>query len=149
MNRAVCRAMDPQTTGIVHANGYVFNNDDEIGILLKHTVRASFKQDIYDVQVAFTSKGIVSCECSCKAGSWRHECVLCVHILPIILQFTTLLYDGLAEHILYEVANDWYYQSSSAFSNVIPSVDPKVLYDSSVSHLSSQSQSTKRNQPMC
>jgi hypothetical protein len=37
-----------------------------------------------------------------------------------------LLYDGLAEHFLYEISNDLY----NLLAQTFPNVDPKVLYDS-------------------
>ena len=52
----------------------------EIGIILKNKVPASMKQEVYDVTVIFSKKGILACECGCKCGSKGMDKVICVHI---------------------------------------------------------------------
>jgi hypothetical protein len=101
-----------------------YNND--VGLLLSHSVRASMKPDVYDVRVAFNMQGIASCSCSCKAGSAGKGKVLCVHIFPVVLQYTTLLSDDLAKHVLYEMSNLWY----DITVNNFPKTDPRCLLDS-------------------
>ncbi|MCU0329087.1 MAG: hypothetical protein MUE53_08855, partial [Chitinophagales bacterium] len=61
----------------------------------------------YKTSVMFGSEGIIGCKCDCKAGSYNDKKIICVHILPVLLQFTVLLFDGLSEHLLCELANTW------------------------------------------
>ena len=79
----------------------------KIGIILKHTIAASMKDALYEVNVAFTDDELLSCECDCQAGSKGLDRGVCVHILPNILMLVLLLIDGLAENILIELCHRW------------------------------------------
>ena len=65
------------------------------------------KQDAYDVTVAFSPRGIISCKCGCKAGSQLFDKVVCVHTLPVLMQFLIFLIEDLGQNILVELCNRW------------------------------------------
>ena len=46
---------------------------------------------------------IISCKCSCGCGAEGDESLVDVHVLPLGLELSFLLMDGLAEHILLEL----------------------------------------------
>eukprot|EP00562_Extubocellulus_spinifer_P004368 CAMPEP_0178524518 /NCGR_PEP_ID=MMETSP0696-20121128/29687_1 /TAXON_ID=265572 /ORGANISM="Extubocellulus spinifer, Strain CCMP396" /LENGTH=485 /DNA_ID=CAMNT_0020155861 /DNA_START=142 /DNA_END=1598 /DNA_ORIENTATION=+ len=73
-------------------------------------MQPSFKDGRYDTKVAFTKSAVVACACSCKAGAdckKKDQKHVDVHILPIMHLLVLLLFDGLAEHILIELAARW------------------------------------------
>jgi hypothetical protein len=107
LKRAMRHAMDPQTVSILQAKGSLLEYDGHTCIRIDHEVKASMKSDIYEVSVMFNMEGVVACKCTCKAGGGGKERVMCVHILPVIFQLSMLMYDGLAEHFLCELCNDW------------------------------------------
>ena len=76
-------------------------------MLLCNKIPASMKQEEYDVKVAYTKSGIVACECGCKAGSKGLDKVLCVHVLPVLMQFLVFFIDDLGQNILIEMCNRW------------------------------------------
>jgi SWIM zinc finger len=63
------------------------------------------KSDTYDVKVAITKNDLMTCSCTCRAGSIDEEQIVCVHILPVLFQMTQILYFGMSQHILVEMAN--------------------------------------------
>ena len=65
------------------------------------------KQELYDVTVVFSKKGILACDCGCKSGSKGMDKVVCVHILPVLMQFVVFLVEDLGENILVELCNRW------------------------------------------
>ena len=65
------------------------------------------KQEEYDVTVAYTKSGIVACECECKAGSTGLDKVLCVHTLPVLMQFVIFFIQDLGQNMLIELCNRW------------------------------------------
>ena len=79
----------------------------ELGFLLCNKIPASMKQEEYDVKVTYTKSGIVACECGCKTGSKDLDKVLCVHILPVLMQFVVFFIDDLGQNILVEMCNRW------------------------------------------
>ena len=65
------------------------------------------KQEIYNVTVAFSPSGILSCKCDCKAGSQLFDKVVCVHTLPVLMQFLIFLIEDLGQNVLIELCNRW------------------------------------------
>ena len=65
------------------------------------------KQQCYDTTVVFSKSGILACECDCKAGSKGLDKVVCVHVLPILMQFVVFFIEDLGEHLLIELCNRW------------------------------------------
>lgn len=109
MQRCVRHAMDSKTEPIVKAQGEVFEHKGELGIRIRHQMQPSFKEGSYKVDVAFTKSALVACSCTCKAGA---DCKKCdkhvdVHVLPVLFLLVLGLYDGLAEHLLVELAEAW------------------------------------------
>ena len=105
--RAIRHALDPQAIDIFDASGSVVEYNGNKGLMLVHKIKASMKSDVYKVKLAFTRYTIISCECTCKAGSFGQEKVVCVHVLPVLLQVTHFLFKYMAESILIELANAW------------------------------------------
>lgn len=106
LKRAVRHALDPEGFSILTSNCCIVSYNNTVGLHISHCIKASMKKDVYNVKVSFTSTDILSVSCTCKAGSVEHEKVICVHILPLILQLSLLLFDGLAELVLIEFANE-------------------------------------------
>ena len=79
----------------------------ELGILLGNKIPASMKQDTYHVTVAFSPSGILACKCDCKAGSQLFDKVVCVHTLPVLMQFLIFLIEDLGQNILIELCSRW------------------------------------------
>ena len=65
------------------------------------------KDKVYNVTVAATEDEIVSCKCDCQAGSQGSNRGLCVHILPVLLLFSVMLVNDLAQNILVELCHRW------------------------------------------
>jgi hypothetical protein len=103
--RTIMHAIDPQTRNIVKATGNVVTYAGATCLLVHHEVLASMKQQSYAVFVCFSAKQLVACRCTCQAGCQGQERVMCVHILPVLYQITLLLFEGLAEHAIIEIAN--------------------------------------------
>jgi hypothetical protein len=117
VKRCVRHAMDPRAVSILHSSGKIVKYEEEVGLCLRHKVKASMKINVYDVMVCFTRTKIVCCSCTCKAGSSGCEKILCVHILPVVYQYSMLLYDGLSEHLLVELANEWNLSLEKSLTN--------------------------------
>jgi len=67
----------------------------------------SYWQDVdYRPVVAFTSEDLLAAsdDSDCKAGPTNDCCHVCVHRMPLLVELTLLLFDGLAEHFLVELA---------------------------------------------
>jgi hypothetical protein len=137
LKRAVRHAMDPATPGILDTNGRVVYYNNQVSLQFSQVIRASMKKDKYKVKVTFNNSGIVCCGCDCKAGGYNNDKIICVHILPVLLQYTILLFDGLAEHVLYEMANEWYTFETVQLSNGLL----EVLYAALQKLLSASSRS--------
>ena len=106
LKRAVRHAMDPEGVSILSSSCCIIAHMNTTGLHINHTVKASMKKASYIVKTSFTSTDILAVSCECKAGSSANENVICVHILPVLLQLSLLIFDGLAEHMLCEIAND-------------------------------------------
>ena len=78
-----------------------------VGFIFESQVAASMKDKIYNVIVAVTEDEIVSCQCDCQAGSQGCNRGLCVHILPVLLLFSIMLVNDLAQNILVELCHRW------------------------------------------
>ena len=103
--RACRHALDPKAHDIFTCKGEIIKYKNKTGLVLKHHVNASMKQVKYDVILAFTKDTIIACSCSCKAGSTTNEKVVCVHILPVLMQMSQLMFKAMAEHMLVEFTN--------------------------------------------
>ena len=99
--------MDPCNPSIMGGTGRirVINNICYIEITTK--VQASMKDDTYLNTTCFSMHGLMYCKCNCKAGSYRTEKVMCVHTPAVGVLFSHLLLDGLAEHVLVNLAVRW------------------------------------------
>jgi len=110
--RALRHALDPAVAPLDYrGTGTIIQYQEKVGLLLAHTMSPSYHQDvIYHPVAAFTIDDLLAAsdDSECKAGptvSCRH---ICVHILPLLLLLTLLLFDGLAEHYLVELAERWH-----------------------------------------
>jgi hypothetical protein len=115
LKRCVRHAMDSLAIDIRGAKVTVVKEDVMVSLIIEHSVRASMKQEIYDVVVCFNVNSILACQCSCKCGSQNVEKVMCIHMLPVLYQVSLLVFDGLGEHILIELAS---YVSSMSSSDM-------------------------------
>lgn len=79
-------------------------NDTSIGLIIKMNVPASMKDQVYETYIAITGNDLLATECSCRSGSKDSDRVVCIHSLPVAYKVTELLYNGLVEHILLELA---------------------------------------------
>ena len=59
--------------------------------------------------MAVTKNTIVSCTCNCQCGGNKQEerDEVCAHVLPILNLLSILLNEGLAQHLLIELSNQW------------------------------------------
>jgi hypothetical protein len=103
LKRCIRHALDSASVDIQLAKVSVVKVDYETALLVEHKVRASMKQELYDVTVCFTKQTVIACSCTCKCGGQGTEKVLCIqHVLPVMYQMLLLVFEGLAEHILVE-----------------------------------------------
>jgi hypothetical protein len=105
LKRCLRHAMDSNAIDIWESKVTVARVEGVICLVLEHQVRASMKTDVYDVIACFNMDTISACQCSCKCGSNDDERVLCIHILPAVYQIALLIFDGLGEHLLVELAS--------------------------------------------
>ena len=105
LSRAVRHGMDPMCPDIFLSKCKIIKFRNKVGLVMEHCIKASMKPDTYNVQVAFTKENIITCSCTCKAGAWDDERVLCVHILPVLFLLSQEMFKNLSEHILYEWAD--------------------------------------------
>jgi hypothetical protein len=106
LKQCIRNAMDSFAIDVRQAMVSVVNVNSDVGLLMKHKVRASMKNEVYDVTVAFTKGTIIACRCTCKCGSQDTERILCIlHVvLPVLYQVTLFIFYGLGEHVLVELA---------------------------------------------
>ena len=110
VQRCARHAMDSKSRDISNKKATLFHSIDDgdnIVIILENTVPASMKDKEYNVKVAITKDKLIACTCNCAASGFQNERVVCVHVLPVLLQFSFLLIDGLAEHMLLELSSRW------------------------------------------
>jgi hypothetical protein len=115
LRRSMRHALDPQNPPLVGGEGGVVTIGEEVGLRLKTNIRASMKNQAYIVELIVTATELKATHCTCKAGGCRKDRVACVHSAVVLLLLTILLYDGLADHILYELATIW--KNEPAFAN--------------------------------
>jgi hypothetical protein len=79
--------MDPMSPSILAASACVVVYEGEIAIIIHHQIDPLMRKQQYKASVMFSSNNIISCKCSCRAGLHKKEKVVCVHTLPVFLQF--------------------------------------------------------------
>ena len=60
--------------------------------------------DCYKVETCCTKEKLLVCICACESGVKGEEKVACAYNLLVLYQFAMLLYAGLVENILVELA---------------------------------------------
>ena len=104
--RCVRHGHDPKMQSLFcNSADFIRLHDGSIGIVIKMKVPASMKAQVYETTIVITANDLLATECSCRSGSKDGDRVVCVHNLPVAYKVTELLYDGLAEHILLELAS--------------------------------------------
>ena len=88
LKHAMYHAMDARMPSLLCGTRKICVHKDLIKLLIKTHVQTSMKTNMYDITIAFTMNA--------------HH--VCVHILVVIILLTMLLYDDLAEHVLYELS---------------------------------------------
>ena len=83
---------DPARPSILNTGGKVVIYNNKVCLNLKQEIKALMKNDKYQVEVTFNNSEIVSCSCNCKAGGYDKDKIMCVHVLPVLLQYTILLF---------------------------------------------------------
>jgi hypothetical protein len=104
LKRCIRHALDSAAVDIREAKIDVCCINGIVNLVLTHKVKASMRNDIYNVTVCFSKNEITACQCDCKCGSQNSERVICIHILPTMYQIALLLFEGLGEHLLIELA---------------------------------------------
>ena len=99
--------------------------DSKVGITLQNNISASMRDSVYDVEVCITHNEMLTCRCNCKCGCAGDNRVACVHVLPVLYQFTLLLHEGLAQHILIELCERW----NTALEDLIGDKKKSVMMD--------------------
>ena len=115
LERAARHATDTKTPSIFNESAELFRledneeDTDNIGIILQSTIEASMRHASYQASASITYKGDLAASCcTCKAGCARmSDRGVCVHILPVLMQVTILLINGLAQNILVELSHRW------------------------------------------
>ena len=109
--RALRTALDPKTAPLdCGANASIFRYKGQLGLSIAHQMAPSYRQDVtYSPAVAFTANDLLAAsdDSECKAGPTGDNRHICVHIPPVLVLLTLLLFDGLAEHFLVELAERW------------------------------------------
>jgi len=116
--RALRHALDPKSPPLdCGGHGALVRYNDQIGLLISQTMSPSYHQDVdYRPIVVFTSEDLLAAsdDSDCKAGPTNECRHICVHILPLLVELTLLLFDGLAEHLLVELAAQWHKADDNA-----------------------------------
>ena len=89
------------------ARGKVGLHNGKVCLCIDTEMRASLKDQCYKCSIVLTNSGLHCCRCTCKEGSLannRHTDVHCVGVLVVLM---LLLFDGLSEHLLVELAAEW------------------------------------------
>lgn len=143
--RCVRHGHDPKMQSLFcNSADIVKLNDGSIGMILKMKVPASMKTQVYETTIAITANDLLATECSCRSGSKDSDRVVCIHNLPVAYNVTELLYDGLAEHILLELAScisslceNWTIETTSSVKESVI-----ILMEAAGEFLSVEDQST-------
>jgi hypothetical protein len=130
LRRCIRHASDPLFPNIINAEIKLFvTTGNSLGMYIKHKVRASMQQQNYDVEVAYTKSDLLCCKCTCRAGGTDTGRSMCVHVLPLLYKLTQIMFEGLAEHLLVNLAS--ISQKLLGNSNdSIPLVSLQILYKS-------------------
>ena len=100
LERCVRHAFDSRMPSMSDKCATIIEHDGEIGIKIDFNLPASMKDNVYSAGVAATGSAILCSKCECRSGAKLGEKVVCVHILPILMKLSLLLFEGLAENIL-------------------------------------------------
>jgi hypothetical protein len=103
--QAVRHGMDPQCPSILREKVIITTYNNKVALLVKHMGKSSMKAESYNVTLSLTTAEMIACSCLCKAGSVGIDQVMFVHILPVLFSLSQLLLDGLAGHLLGELAS--------------------------------------------
>lgn len=107
LEHACCHAMDAKNPSLYCGNGKICELRGEKCFLINGNVHASMKEQCYDCTAAVSHCGIVACKCNCKAGSICDNWHVDIHTVGHLQNLTILLFDGLAENMLIELAAEW------------------------------------------
>jgi len=99
--------MDTRCPSLLEGKGQVCQYGTDICLRIDSKLCASMIDEEYDGFTIFSKCAIIGCRCSCKAGSWGEQHHTCTHIQTRPFQTSVLLFDGLAEHTLVELAELW------------------------------------------
>ena len=102
--RCVRHAFDSRTQSLKNQTATLIVHEGEVGIHLSSSIPASMKSSVYCSEIAVTPTKLLCCKCSCHCGGQGKERILCVHNLPLLFLLTSLLFDGLAENMLCDLA---------------------------------------------
>jgi hypothetical protein len=104
LSRMVCHAFDSRIAPMDQCSAkLIVDVHGSVGIRLKSMIPASMKHNIYETEVAATSKQILCCKCTCQSGSQGEERVVCVHTYVRLYLMSLLLHEDLAEHIFWSL----------------------------------------------
>mmetsp|Transcript_12290 Transcript_12290/g.35170 ORF Transcript_12290/g.35170 Transcript_12290/m.35170 type:complete len:1472 (+) Transcript_12290:520-4935(+) len=117
MYRAIRGALDKRCPSIMKSTGAVVEHNGDVGFQIDGKIRASMKGKAYDGSIAFTSSSLLAGKCACKAGSEGDGRSACVHTMCKLYQLYVLLIDGLAEHLVYELAEVWNGEQEAQLDN--------------------------------
>ena len=108
LERCLRHAFDNKAETILNKEvTFIRTKNGNIGITINNHIPASMRDKIYDVEACVTKNELLACRCNCQSGGQEKEKVVCVHVLPVLYQFTMLLHEGLAQHILVELCQRW------------------------------------------
>jgi hypothetical protein len=62
------------------------------------------KASVYHSEIVVTPTKILCCKCTCHCGNQGSEQIICVHNLPLLILLTALLFETLAENLLFDLA---------------------------------------------
>ena len=102
--RCIRHAFDSRTQSLNNQIATLIWHQGEVGIHLSSSIPASMKNSVYCSEIAVTPTKLLCCKCSCHCGGQGKERILCVHNLPLLFLLTSLLFDGLAENMLCDLA---------------------------------------------
>jgi hypothetical protein len=107
LERSCHHTMDSNNPSLYYANGKICEHNGETCLLINGDIHASMKDQCYDCSCVVSGSGIVTCKCNSKAGSIGGNRHVHVHSMSHLLNLPLLLFDGLAEHMLIELAAEW------------------------------------------
>lgn len=136
---AVQHSNDELAEPILRRNIQLFKHQSTVGMVLENTMPPSMKHGYYDTKIAFTTKDLLACDCTCLSSgknSVKNKTkkndgtkVTCVHNLPLLMQLHLALDRGYVSHFLYDVAAKWSQDVENKFKR------RKVAYNDLFSNL--------------